>query len=88
MVTTERRLELVKQFGRNEKDSGSSEAQVAILSERIKNLSRHFESHKLDHHSKRGLMKMIGKRRRLLRYVRGQDGQRYQQLITTLGLRK
>ena len=88
MVTTERRLELVKQFGRNGNDSGQTEVQVAILSERINDLSRHFEAHKLDRHSKRGLMKMIGKRRCLLRYIRQQDGERYRKLIATLGLRK
>ena len=88
MITTERSSELVKKFGRNERDSGAVEVQVAILSERIGNLSQHFEAHKLDHHSKRGLMKMIGKRRRLLRYMRSRDSQRYQGLITALGLRK
>ena len=88
MVTVEYRRELAKQFGQNEKDTGITEVQVAILSARIDDLSKHFEDHKLDHHSKRGLMKLIGKRRRLLRYVRGQDQQRYQKLIAALGLRK
>ena len=88
MITGERRLELAKQFGQRENDTGATEVQVAILSERIGNLTHHFEAHKLDHHSKRGLMKLIGKRRRLLRYMQRQDGDRYQKLIAALGLRK
>ena len=88
MVTAERRLELVQQFGQGKKDTGLTEVQVAILSERIGDLTSHFETHKLDHHSKRGLMKLIGKRRRLLRYIRGSDKDRYQKIIAALGLRK
>ncbi|MCY4643906.1 MAG: 30S ribosomal protein S15 [Bacteriovoracales bacterium] len=88
MIATERRTELIKQFGRTEKDSGATEVQVAILSERIGDLAHHFEAHKLDHHSKRGLMKLIGKRKRLLRYLQHRDEDRYKKLITALGLRK
>ena len=88
MITKERRGELAQQFGQTPQDTGSAEVQVALLSERIGDLSTHFELHRLDHHSKRGLMKLIGQRRRLLRYVRGQDDQRYQKLIAALGLRK
>ena len=88
MVGTQRRLELIKQFGRTEQDSGATEVQVAILSERIRDLAGHFDTHKLDHHSKRGLMKLIGKRRRLLRYIRNKDDGRYKKLIEALGLRK
>lgn len=88
MITAERCSELATQFGKDPKNTGSTEVQVAILSERIQNLSQHFDQHKLDHHSKRGLMKMIGKRRRLLRYVRNRDEERYRELIGALGLRK
>lgn len=88
MITTTRKAELMKEFGKTEKDSGSAPVQVAILTERIKNLTTHFSSNKLDHHSKRGLMKLIGKRRRLLKYVASNDEQQYKDLITKLGLRK
>ena len=88
MITGERCSQLATQFGKDSKNTGLTEVQVAILSERIQNLSPHFDKHKLDYHSKRGLMKMIGKRRRLLRYVRKQSEERYRELIGTLKLRK
>lgn len=88
MVTQQEKAEIVKKFGRNENDSGLPEVQVAILTKRIENLTTHFADHKLDHHSKRGLMKMIGKRRRLLKYVKGLNEERYTKLIGELGLRK
>lgn len=88
MITNERTAELVKQFGANEKDSGSTAVQVAILTERIKNLTGHFADHKLDHHSKRGLMKLIGKRRSLLRYLNRKQPNDYQKIIKELGIRK
>lgn len=88
MITAERTAELVKQFGKNEKDSGSTAVQVAILTERIKNLTSHFADHKLDHHSKRGLMKLIGKRRSLLKYLNSRTPEDYQKVIKELGIRK
>ncbi len=88
MITKERTAELVKQFGKSEKDSGSTAVQVAILTDRIKNLTGHFSDHKLDHHSKRGLMKLIGKRRSLLRYLNRKNPDSYQTIIKELGIRK
>ena len=88
MITKEKKTELVSKFGGSEKNTGKPEVQVAILTERISNLTNHFASNKLDHHSKRGLMKLIGKRRRLLKYINAQDTGRYQDLIKELGLRK
>ncbi len=87
-ITAERRAELVKEFGANEKDSGNSEVQVAILTERIRTLTEHFKEHKQDNHSRRGLLAMVSKRRKLLDYLkRNQEGQ-YLSLIKKLGLRK
>jgi len=88
MLTKERTAELVNKFGGSEKNSGKAEVQVAIMTERISYLTSHFGTHKLDHHSKRGLMKMIGRRRRMLRYLAGVDAERYKVLIKELGLRK
>jgi small subunit ribosomal protein S15 len=88
MITNERKAELIKQFGANEKDTGSASVQVAILTERIKNLTGHFGKHKHDYHGKRGLMKLIGQRRRLLRYISASGPEKYQSLIKELGLRK
>lgn len=87
MISREETVELVKKFGANEKDSGSPDVQVAILTTRINNLREHFGKHIHDYHSKRGLLKMVGKRRSLLRYV-ARDKQRYTKLIKELGLRK
>ncbi|MDA8793492.1 30S ribosomal protein S15 [Bacteriovoracaceae bacterium] len=88
MVTNERKLELTKKFGGADNNSGSSEVQVAILTERINDLIPHFEKNKHDYSGKRGLMKLIGRRRRLLRYLNGKDTAKYQALIKALGLRK
>ena len=88
MISKEQKAELVSKFGGKEGNTGLPEVQVAILTARIKNLTDHFADHKLDHHSKRGLMKLIGKRRRLLKYVNGKSEDRYKKLITDLGLRK
>jgi len=88
MITLEETAELVKKFGKNEKDSGSAAVQVAILTTRINNLSTHFSANKLDHHSKRGLMKMIGLRRSLLKYIVKKDTAQYAKVIKELGLRK
>ena len=88
MITTAEKKEIMAKFGKTPTDSGSSEVQVAILTSRIKRLTEHFAAHKLDHHSKRGLMKLIGRRRRLLRYLQGKDMEAYKNLIKALGLRK
>jgi small subunit ribosomal protein S15 len=84
----ERKAELVTQFRRHESDTGSPEVQVALLTERITELSGHFKTHAKDHHSRRGLFKMVGQRRRLLDYLKLTDIERYRKLIGTLGLRK
>ena len=86
-VTSERCQELVKEFGKNEKDSGCAEVQVAILSERIKNLTEHLKVHPKDNHSRSGLMKLIGKRRGLLVYIKNKDIDNYRSLIKKIGIR-
>lgn len=88
MITAQRSAELAKKFGGNEKNSGSVEVKVAILTERIKNLTPHFEKNKKDHSGMRGLMKMIGQRRSLLKYLSAKDEARYNKLIKELDLRK
>ena len=80
--------ELVAQFGRNESDTGSPEVQVALLTERINHLTEHLKMHKKDHHSRRGLLKMVGHRKGLLDYIRNKDVVKYRELIAELGLRK
>jgi small subunit ribosomal protein S15 len=87
-ITTERTEELVKEYGRVAGDTGSPEVQVAILSERIRNLTDHLGGHKKDHHSRRGLLIMVGLRRRLLDYLKRKDQKRYETLIGSLGLRR
>ena len=87
-ITTERKAELIKTHARSEQDTGSAEVQVAILSERISNLTEHFKTHKKDNHSRRGLLKLVSQRRRLLDHLRTSDSGRYQALIETLGLRR
>ena len=87
-ITQERKQELIKEFAIKEGDTGSPEVQVAILSERIKNLTEHLKSHDKDFHSRRGLLIMVGQRRRLLDYVKSKDQSRYESLITRLGLRR
>lgn len=81
------RQEIIKKFQLHEDDQGSAPVQVAILTARINDLRTHFDAHKHDHHSRRGLLKMVGKRRRLLEYLRKTDLERYRQLISDLGLR-
>lgn len=83
-----RKAELIKKFAHNDGDTGSPEVQVAILSERISNLTEHFKDHKKDNHSRRGLLKMVSQRRRLLDYVKRKDEARYKKLIEELGLRR
>jgi small subunit ribosomal protein S15 len=79
--------EIVEQFRRHENDTGSPEVQVALLTARIQHLTGHLQEHRKDHHSRRGLLKMVGQRRRLLRYLRNEDVMRYRELIKTLELR-
>ena len=87
-ITAERKAELIHTHARGEADTGSAEVQVAILSERIANLTEHFKTHKKDNHSRRGLLKLVSQRRRLLDHLRGADNARYTALIETLGLRR
>lgn len=87
-ITAERKQALIKEFATKENDTGSPEVQVAILSERISNLTDHFKGHKKDNHSRRGLLKMVSQRRTLLDYLKGVDASRYQTLIGRLGLRR
>ena len=87
-ITPDRKLELVKEYATNDGDTGSPEVQVAILSERIANLTEHFKSHGKDNHSRRGLLKMVSQRRRLLDYVKDRNEERYKSLISRLGLRR
>ncbi|SBW08423.1 30S ribosomal subunit protein S15 [uncultured Alphaproteobacteria bacterium] len=87
-ITQERKQELIKEYATAEGDTGSPEVQVAVLSERIKNLTEHLKEHKKDFHSRRGLLIMVGQRRRLLDYVKAKDVKRYDSLIQRLGLRR
>lgn len=87
MITKERKTELIKKFGGSEANTGSAEVQIALLTERINDLQGHFKSHAKDHHSRRGLLKMVGQRRSLLRYLSKKDIQKYRELIAELGLR-
>ncbi|MEM1316759.1 MAG: 30S ribosomal protein S15 [Pseudomonadota bacterium] len=87
-ITPERKAELVKQFATKDGDTGSPEVQVAILTERINNLTEHFKTNKKDNHSRRGLLKMVATRRSLLDYTRRKDEERYKTLITALGIRR
>ena len=87
-ITQERKDALVKEHGRASGDTGSPEVQVAILTERIQNLTQHFKSHAKDNHSRRGLLMLVNKRRSLLDYLKGKDRDRYTALIAKLGLRK
>ena len=87
-ITAERKHELITTHARSPGDTGSAEVQVAILSERIANLTGHFRTHKKDNHSRRGLLKLVSQRRSLLDHLKAADGARYQALIGTLGLRR
>ncbi len=88
MLGTERKQEIINEYKRHEGDTGSPEVQVALLTERITYLTDHFKTHKKDHHSRRGLLKMVGQRRRLLDYLISQDIGRYKDIIQALGLRR
>ena len=87
-ITAERKATLIKEYATKDQDTGSPEVQVAILTERITNLTEHFKDHKKDAHSRRGLLMLVNRRRRLLDYVRDCDVLRYEQLIQRLGIRK
>jgi len=87
-ITKERKMELIKKYCINKEDTGSSEVQIAILTERIINLSQHMNNHKHDFHSRRGLLIMVGKRRRILDYLKTKNNTRYKEIIKSLGLRR
>lgn len=87
-ITVERKQEVIQEYAKKDGDTGSPEIQVAILTERIKNLTEHLQTHKKDFHSRRGLLIMVGQRRRLLDYLKGKDKGRYEGLIQSLGLRR
>ncbi|MGA8890044.1 MAG: 30S ribosomal protein S15 [Anaeromyxobacteraceae bacterium] len=87
-LVAEKKTEVVQKYRRHDKDTGSPEVQVALLTERIAYLTEHFKTHKKDHHSRRGLLKLVGQRRRLLDYLRNVDQNRYKVVIDQLGLRK
>jgi small subunit ribosomal protein S15 len=87
-ITAEKKNELIGQFKQHEGDTGSPEVQIALLTERITNLTEHLKDHKQDHHSRRGLLQMVGKRRKLLDYLKREDVNRYRDLIQRLGIRK
>jgi small subunit ribosomal protein S15 len=88
VLTNERKTEVIGQYRTHDSDTGSPEVQVALLSERINYLTEHFKTHAKDHHSRRGLLKLVGQRRRLLDYVKRKDADRYSALIKKLGIRK
>ena len=88
MITPERKKEVIAQYATGKDDSGSPEVQIAILSERISNLTEHFKSHVKDNHSRRGMIKMVSQRRGLLDYVKAKDVKRYEAIISKLGLRR
>ena len=87
-LTKERTQEVVSKFGASDTDTGSARVQVALLTERINELTEHLREHKRDHHSRRGLLMLVGKRRRMLRYLERNDLERYRALVSELGLRK
>ena len=87
-VTAERKQELVSQFGKAPGDTGSAEVQIALLTERINDLTQHLRAHSKDHHSRRGLLMLVGQRRRLLRYLQRKDIERYRAIVSELGLRR
>ncbi len=88
MVTAEQKKEIVEKYGRGTNDTGSPEVQIALLTARILDLQKHFENHPKDHHSRRGLLKLVGQRRNMLAYLKKVDIERYRALIESLGLRK
>lgn len=87
-LSIEEKREIITKFRQHEKDTGSPDVQVAMLTKRINDLNEHFKVHKKDHHSRRGLLMLVGQRRRLLNYIKAQDIQRYRELLKALNLRK
>lgn len=87
-ITAERKAELIKEHARGDNDTGSAEVQIAVLTERISNLTDHFKTHKKDNHSRRGLLKLVSQRRRLLDYLAKKDEGRYKDVVQKLGLRR
>jgi len=87
-ITKEKKKELVEKFGQNDEDSGSPEVQIAILTEKIKNITEHLKGNQQDHSSRRGLLKLVSRRKNLLKYLKNSDEARYKKLISELGLRK
>lgn len=88
MLSRDRKSEIIDRFKKHDVDTGSTEVQIAILSERISVLTEHLKTHSKDHHSRRGLLKMVGRRRRLLNYLQKQDVERYRTVVKDLGLRR
>ena len=88
VLTAESKKEIIERYKLSENDTGSSEVQIALLSSRIRYLTEHFNVHKKDHHSRRGLLKLVGQRRRLLKYLKNKDVERYRKIIKELGIRK
>ena len=88
MLATERKQEIIEKFKKHENDTGSPEVQIALLSERITYLTEHFRTHSKDHHSRRGLLKLVGQRRRLLDYLKANNVESYRELIKELGIRR
>ncbi len=88
MITKERKAEIIAEYGKTPTDTGSTEVQVALLTERIRDLTEHLKEHNKDHHSRRGLLKMVGQRRGLLAYLKKKDIEAYRSLISRLGIRK
>jgi len=88
MITKEMKAQIIAEYGKNAEDTGSTEVQIALLTARIKDLTEHLKEHKKDHHSRRGLLKMVGKRRRLLAYLKKNNINDYRALIARLGIRK
>ncbi|RPI00887.1 MAG: 30S ribosomal protein S15 [Calditrichaeota bacterium] len=87
-ISKEQKSTLIQEFGANAQDSGKAEVQIALLTARINDLTRHFQAHPKDHHSRRGLLKMVGKRRRLLDYLKNEDIGKYRSMIAQLGIRR
>ncbi|HWO69867.1 MAG TPA: 30S ribosomal protein S15 [Actinomycetota bacterium] len=87
-LTKERKSQIIRDFRRSDDDTGSTEVQVAVLTHRIQELTEHLKTHRKDHHSRRGLLQMVGRRRRLLEYLKREDIERYRELISRLGLRR
>ncbi len=87
-MTKERKLEIIREYGRNENDTGSPEVQIALMTERINHLTEHLKTHKKDHHSRRGMLMLVGQRRGMLNYLRSKDINAYRELIGKLGIRR